>query len=410
MTTKRVLVYSHDTFGLGNIRRMLAIAHHLVESSQQVSVLLLSGSPMLHAFRLAPRIDYIKLPCLVRTTSGKYAVKFLDLNYKQTIRLRANLIVSALLDFEPDLILVDKKPLGVSNELLPAFNVLARRADPPRIALVLRDILDDAAKTAAVWQKNGYHGAVRSFYDRVLVVGSRNVFDLGREYRFPASTVSKLRYCGYVGRECGRRGRDDVRAEVSPDGKPLVLLTVGGGEDGFGLLSTYLAGLKAEGGEPGFRTLLLVGPEMAADHRARVMALAAACPSVIARDFTDDIMSFMDAADLVVSMGGYNTVCEILTLGKRAIIVPRVRPVSEQLIRAERLAAIGALRCLHPDQLGPASLLQAVREELALSEATSGTAAIDINALDRVRSEVMSLLYSPPVCAEQAVLAQGFGQ
>jgi predicted glycosyltransferase len=409
MTTKRVLVYSHDTFGLGNIRRMLAIAHHLVASHKNINVLLLSGSPMLHAFRLAPGIDYIKLPCLVRTTNGKYAVKFLDINFKQTIRLRANLIVSALLDFEPDLILVDKKPLGVSNELLPAFNIIARRSDPPRMALVLRDILDDPVTTAGVWRKNGYHSAVSSFYDRVLVVGSRNVFDVGKEYRFPPSTVAKLRYCGYVGREAGRRSREGVRAEMGADELPLVLVTVGGGEDGYGLLSTYLAGLRDTSASKAFRSLIVIGPEMSAEDRLRIAASASLCSNVTTRDFTDDIMSYMAAADVVVSMGGYNTVCEILTLRKRAVIVPRINPVSEQLIRAQRLAALGVLRYLHPDELTPQLLMHAVQEEL-LAGNRKPADAIDINALDRVRSEIVSLLYTPPVCAEQALLAEGFGK
>ncbi|TLY79434.1 MAG: glycosyltransferase, partial [Gammaproteobacteria bacterium] len=58
-----MLVYSHDTFGLGNIKRMLEISKHLVAAYGNVSVLIISGSPMLHAFRIPPRIDYIKLPC-----------------------------------------------------------------------------------------------------------------------------------------------------------------------------------------------------------------------------------------------------------------------------------------------------------------------------------------------------------
>jgi len=61
---KRLLVYSHDTFGLGNIRRMLCICEYLLEALPTLSILLVSGSPMVHSFRIPRRLDYIKLPCL----------------------------------------------------------------------------------------------------------------------------------------------------------------------------------------------------------------------------------------------------------------------------------------------------------------------------------------------------------
>src|SRR5262249_48818753 len=123
---KRVLIYSHDTFGLGNVRRMLEIARHLVETSPEVTVLLLTGSPMLHAFRIPARIDYVKLPCLARDTGGRYSARSLPLDLEGLVRLRANLIKSAVTDFAPDLVLVDKKPFGVADELAGALESFSR--------------------------------------------------------------------------------------------------------------------------------------------------------------------------------------------------------------------------------------------------------------------------------------------
>jgi len=362
---KRVLVYSHDTFGLGNIRRMLEIARHLVQSSSEVSVLVITGSPMLHAFRIPARIDYVKLPCLSRDTNGRYAARFLDLSLDATVRLRANLIRSTIADFAPDLILVDKKPFGVEDELAGALAALPDSAQRPRLMLLLRDILDSPEATRRVWHKNRYFEAIEAYYDQVLVVGSPDIFDLRPEYALPPFAAAKVNFCGYIAREPGRQTRAAVRNRLGvAEHEGLVLVTPGGGEDGYGLIATCLEGLRALPPAERPRTHIVCGPEMVEAQRAAIAQATTELPNVSTQDFSDDMMSLMDSADVVLSMGGYNTVCELLTLRKRAVVVPRVKPVAEQAIRAERMAARGLLRMLHPDELNPTTLWRVLRAEL----------------------------------------------
>jgi predicted glycosyltransferase len=363
---KRVLVYSHDTFGLGNIRRMLEVARHLVESSSEVSVLVVTGSPMLHAFRIPPRVDYLKLPCLARDTAGHYGAKFLDLTLHHTVKLRANLIRSAVADFCPDLLLVDKKPFGVEDELCCAFEGLPIGAARPRLVLLLRDILDGPDVTAQIWRKNGYFDAVSTWYDQVLVVGSPLVFDLKHEYRFPALAAAKVHYCGYIARPAGRRSRAAVREELGvAESEPFVLVTPGGGEDGFGMLRATLDGLASLADRARPRTHIVCGPELADEQREAIETDARRLAGVSIQRFNDDMMSLMGACDVAVSMGGYNTVCELLTLRKRAVVVPRAQPGVEQTIRAERMAGLGLLRAVDPGELSAAALMAAIQEELA---------------------------------------------
>jgi predicted glycosyltransferase len=225
---KRILIYSHDTFGLGNIRRMLEVARHMVQTSSQVSILVITGSPMLHAFRMPARIDYLKLPCLSRTVDGHYGARFLDLSLQETVRLRANVIRSAIADFRPDLILVDKKPFGVEDELSGALVDMQSSARRPKLVLLLRDILDSHEATMRVWRKNGYFEAIEAYYDQVLVVGAPQIFDLRREYQFPPFAAAKVQFCGYIAREPGRKSREEMRGHLGVVGRdPLVLVTPG---------------------------------------------------------------------------------------------------------------------------------------------------------------------------------------
>jgi len=399
---KRVLVYSHDTFGLGNIRRMLEISRHLVESDPDVSVLIITGSPMLHAFRIPARIDYVKLPCLARTVHGNYASKYLDLSVEEAVRLRANVIRSAVFDFQPDLILVDKKPFGVKEELAGVLELLSADGRRPKMVLLLRDILDSPRATIAVWRKNRYCQAISAYYDEVLVVGTPEVFDLGLEYGFPPRAAAKITYCGYIARSRSRRSRPALRKELGlAQSERLVLVTAGGGEDGFALHRVYLDALAHLPAATLPRSLLVCGPEMSEAQREELAALAQGVPGVALQPFSDDMMSLIDAADLVVCMGGYNTVCEVLTLGKRAIVVPRVRPVKEQWIRAQRMAARGLLRAVHPDGLSARALGGILREELAALEQPSRTPAVlNMSGLENVAAAIRAHLWAAPLPAQ----------
>lgn len=227
---KRLLIYSHDTYGLGNIRRILSVVTHLSDTIPNLSTLIVSGSPMVHSFRIPRRVDYIKLPCLRRSARDGYCVKYLGLAFQDVLQLRSDLIQSAISHFKPDLMLVDKKPFGVEHELEASLHYLRTNSPNTKLVLLLRDILDSAEPTRRAWERNGYHEAIRSFYDLVLVLGLPEVFDPRSEYHFPRSIAEKIRFCGYVRREAGRRSRDAVRASLHiKEGEKLVLVTPGGG-------------------------------------------------------------------------------------------------------------------------------------------------------------------------------------
>ena len=387
---KKVLVYSHDTYGLGNIRRMLAICEHLCDVHPDISILVASGSPMLHAFRLSPRIDYVKLPCLTRTLAGEYEVKSLGLDYDATISMRSEILTAVTESFRPDLILVDKKPFGVDEELRSALIATRSWDRPPALVLLLRDILDAPDTTTTIWRKNDYYGTIASYFDSVLVLGSAEVFDLPSEYDFPAEASLKVHFCGYLDRAPGLRSRSEVRAELGLDaGTKLVVVTPGGGEDGAQVVGSYVAALRAVGSVE-HASLIIAGPELPSATRAEAHRLAADMAGVSVLDFTDDMASYLHAADAVVCMGGYNTVCEVLSAHTTAVVIPRVRPVIEQLIRAELLAERGIVSMIHPDALSSNLLLATI--ETSLTSARSIDDGLDMSGLDRVEKHLAGLI------------------
>ena len=389
---KKILVYSHDTYGLGNIRRMLSVVEHLVKKNPEVCALILSGSPMMQAFRLSPRIDYIKLPCLTRAQNGDYKSKYLDIEYEKIITMRADLILNTVVNFQPDLLLVDKKPLGVQNEIAPALDVIGRRANRPRVVLVTREILDGPEVTKDVWERNDYHGAIEEHYDSVLVLGPKNVFDMAEKYDFPATTRHKVRYCGYIAKEQPVRAVADVREELNAGALPIVLLTSGGGRDGIHMLGLGLHTLLPDCQRGKIHLVAVLGPEMEAEQREDLHRVGRGVPNLTLIDFTNDMMSYMAAANAVVAMAGYNTVTELLSLGVPAVLVPRTSPSQEQWIRATRLEQLGLFNVIHPDQYSAETLRRSLGEVLAQSRQNDAKHQLDMNALETVHDYVQELL------------------
>jgi predicted glycosyltransferase len=184
-----------------------------------------------------------------------------------------------------------------------------------------------------------------------------------------------VRYCGYARRNTPVQNEVDVlRHRLLAGYGKLVLVTPGGGEDGWNLVSSYTDAAPRIGG---VRSVIVCGPEMPAHLREQICIRTADDPSISVTEFSGEMLHYMAAADVIVSMAGYNTICEIVSLGKRAVVVPRVHPVQEQFIRAERLAALGTLRMIHPDALTAAALAEMVQRELRETAPVRFPASLD---------------------------------
>ncbi|WYM02064.1 MAG: glycosyltransferase family protein [Gloeotrichia echinulata CP02] len=383
----RLLVYSHDAYGLGNIRRMLTICQHLLDKITDISILLLSGSPMLQGFRLPKGLDYIKLPCLNRGSTGEIAVKYLGMGLEETVRLRSQLILSAAINFQPDLFLVDKKPSGIKNELADTIDYFHQQLPETKLVLLLRDILDSPEVTVSEWTKNGYYGTIEKYYHQVLIVGTPEVFDTVKAYQFSPNITHKSHYCGYIGHPSGLKPPEKIRAELQilPQEK-LILVTPGGGEDGYELVATYLDAIKSLDTGNIYKSLIIYGPEMPTTQKQLVMQ-AANHPQVQVREFTDDLMSYIQAANTIVSMAGYNTVCEILSAKKPAVIIPRSHPSKEQLIRAQKMAELGLFSAIHPEKFNSETLKYALTNQVSISQLP-----LNMNGLDNITDHIYLLL------------------
>ena len=341
----RVLIYSHDTFGLGHLRRCHAIAQSLVARRKGLSVLILSGSPVIGSYDFRSRVDFVRIPGVIKLRNGEYSSLSLHIDMSELLEMRASIIQHTAKVFNPDVFLVDKEPLGLRGEIHQTLRMLKRAGT--QCVLGLRDVMDDPMLLAREWRRKNPVPALRDLYDDIWIYGLRQICDPLAGIDLPEVVRRKMTYTGYLRRNLPGHGG----AAVCPRhfDEPYLLVTTGGGGDGELLIDWVLRAYEADCDIP-YPALLVFGPFMAPRRREYFYKRVSRLAQVKAITFDTEVESLMAGAVGVVAMGGYNTFCEILTLDKRAIIVPRKKPRMEQYIRAARAQELGLVTMLTDEE------------------------------------------------------------
>lgn len=354
-STYNILMYSHDTYGLGHIRRSMAIASHLL--GPRVNILILTGSPIAGRFSFPEQIDFVRIPGMIKRTNEEYRPLSIKINARHALDIRKNIITATVKTFQPQLFIVDKEPLGLKREVLPALQWLKRSRPGTRTILGLRDIMDGAETTRREWQEKGVYQILEELYSEIWIYGNREMYDPVREYAISEAVSRKVHFTGYIPRKVpSAEGVQGIRKEhgLSEEDK-LVVVTTGGGGDGFAVMDAYLRMLEAWGGAPPFKSILITGPFMPKSERKSIYKRSRKL-GVRMYHFYRQMEKIFAAADVVVSMGGYNTLSEILNQGTVSLVIPRETPRREQLIRAQTFKRRNLTDFIPWDELSPERL------------------------------------------------------
>src|SRR6202047_2272547 len=201
---KHVLIYSHDSFGLGHLRRCRAIAHSLVDADSSLSVLILSGSPIIGSFDFRSRVDFVRIPGVIKLRNGEYVSLSLHIDIEETLAMRSSIIRHTADIFDPDLFIVDKEPLGLRGEGRSTLDLLSRRGTP--LILGLRDVMDDPSALESEWERKHAVPALSQYYDELWVYGLPQICNPLEGTDLPASVRRRMVYTGYLRRNTPAAG------------------------------------------------------------------------------------------------------------------------------------------------------------------------------------------------------------
>jgi len=353
----RILMYSHDTFGLGHLRRCRTIAHALVEDYRGLEILIISGATIAGAFDYRARVDFVKIPSVIKLRNGEYESMERHRGLEETLKMREAIIRHTAETFQPDIFIVDKEPMGMKGEVESTLTYLKTRGTT--LVLGLRDVMDAPHLLDAEWKRKNVMPKIAQYYDHIWVYGPPDFYDPLVGLETPEAVRNKMSFVGFLQRNVPR----EETVARRPEGD-YVLVTTGGGGDGADLVRDVLNAYK-EDRSLDHRALVVLGPYMPARKRLKLTRKASTLPFVEVIEFDNRMEELVAGAKAVVAMGGYNTYCEILSFDKPALIVPRVQPREEQLIRARRATELGLIDMLLPEEAAdPMRMADALRRLL----------------------------------------------
>lgn len=378
----RILFYSHDTFGLGHIRRTRTIAMALAQANPGASILIVTGSPIVGRFDFPHGVDFVRIPGVVKLPSGDYVTHNMGLDIAETVKLRRAIIRQTARVFDPDLVIVDKEPTGFRGEMLHTLKKMRERG--AHVVLGVRDVLDDPEALRAEWKRKKAVEAVETFYDEIWVYGLEAIYDPLQGLPLSEDMLECVRYTGYLRREPA----DWPTPQFPSQRGDYVLVTPGGGGDGDALVDWTLSAYEAD---PTLTipAVIVFGPFMNPESRREFEKRAHRYRTIETISFDARLERLMIDATGVIAMGGYNTFCEILSFDKPAAIAPRVTPRKEQFIRAEAAERMGLINMLPPANSGdgqrdPAVMADAIRALTKQAPPSKAKVPGLLDGLDRV--------------------------
>lgn len=351
---KKLLFYCQHILGMGHLVRSMEIIRGLMQDFQ---ICFINGGQVIKEFPIPDGIEVINLPA-IKTDSEFKQLQVVDtsLSLAEVQEFRKNKLLQVADDFQPDVLMIELFPFGrgkFSFELIPLLEKLRASDKPVKIVSSLRDIV--VTKTNRVKYEEKVCRLMNQYFDMLLIHGDPNFVALDKSFSRVKDIQCETKYTGYVVQkppvnpELTKEDREIIESE-----QPLILVSVGGGRFGHNLIDCVIESADMLGEKISHNIQVFTGPFAPEDKLQAWQKRTEKKNNISVSRYTRNLLSYMQKADLSISMSGYNTTLSIMTTGVRAMILPFTgNDDQEQRIRASKLDNLGAVKMLAPSDLKP---------------------------------------------------------
>lgn len=386
----RILLYCHNTIGLGHVIRTGTIAAALRKLEPALNVLVVTGAKRLKSSFFPENINYLKLPSVQAESVDNRSVLVSDnlsMSVSEVFKLRSALLKTLIANYRPSVLLVDNSPLGLNQELQASLEFCRTSLPTTKIVLGMRGI-SKGADDATYFQK--FQPALEVFYDHLLFYTDRHLLDVVAHYNLPERLTAKARYVGYVTRAASYLRPADSESPVKK-----IVVAAGSGSLGYPALKAALELARIAPREWEF--VFCAGLYMSKTHYQELKQIwqqLSNRPQVTFTRFVEDFPGLLQTAHLFIGRGGYNTLLEVALAGCPALIVPyEFENLQEQTLNARLWASRSQLTLLPEAELTPHRLLTEA-ENLLLSPPSLPSLPLDTNGAANTAKFLRDLAYT----------------
>ncbi len=394
------MIYCQHLAGIGHLVRCREIILALI---QNFEVCFVSGGQIVPEFQLPPEVAVVYLPGLWQ--KGAVLVPLDETkSLEETKAQRKQQLLEIFDKFQPDCLITECFPfskMSMKYELKPLLEKAKASERPIKIVCSLRDIIMTQPMSAEAKERREAKVCrlVNKFYDAVLFHCDPDLFRLEDCFSSAKALNCEVIYTGYVAQSPPQETaltREDISALSNHS--PIIVASAGGGRHGYPLLSAVIAASSSLAAKMPHQIYVFAGPFMPDEDFFKLQQAAADRPNVTLRRYTSRLLDYLERADLSVSLGGYNTTMNLLRTKVRSLLLPSLNPsqADEQRIRSEKLASLGILNLLAPEDLEPEKLVGAIAT--ALSQAPT-VHHIDLQGAGNTARYLQTVLSEKPVLA-----------
>ncbi|MGF1568661.1 MAG: glycosyltransferase family protein [Nodosilinea sp.] len=384
MKRQKLLFYCQHILGIGHLIRSMEIVRGLLAD---FDICFVNGGRVIEDFPIPAGVQVVNLPAIA-TDPEFQSLRAIDPDQtlEDSFEQRKAQLLTLVATFQPDVVVVELFPFGrrrFSAELIPCLE--QARAWGAKVVCSLRDIV--VTKQDQTRHEEKICQLMNQYFDLLLIHGDPAFQPLELSFSRVQDLHCPVFYTGYVV-QTSPQGEVDIPG-LNPD-RPLILTSVGGGRFGHELLFSVVAAAQYLEHLP-HQILVFTGPFCPPEVFAELEAKVGDRPNLLLRRYTPSLLAYMHQADLSISMAGYNTTMNVLTSGVRAMVLPFTgNDDQEQTLRAERLAELGIVRVIRPDDLQPEPLAQGV---MACLQQQPPARSFDFQGVEKTAAHLRALAY-----------------
>jgi predicted glycosyltransferase len=356
----KIVLYCQYVWGMGHLFRSLELARAL--SGHRV-VLVAGGQEV--AVDLPGHVEAVRLPALFMDEQFTTLIPGVAGGAVADLQRQRREALAAVFERErPEVFIVELYPFGRTAfgfELEPLLTAIrANVYGRVRTVCSLRDVLVEKRDPRAYEAR--VVAALNRWFDLLLIHSDERLLPLEETFGRTGEIRVPMRYTGFVAARPEPGKGPALRRELGlAPGQKLVVASSGGGRAGHRLLKSVLAACRQLQGRLSLRLALFTGPFMPEPEFDDLQAMAG--EGLVVRRFTPRFLDYLSAADLSISLAGYNTCMNLLATGVPALVLPYTRQ-REQPLRVERLRPHLPLTVLGEEDLEPERLVKLIENGL----------------------------------------------